>query len=32
MWGPDRSFPSQNAGLNYGVGSIAGAANETTRA
>jgi hypothetical protein len=32
MWGPSRAFPSTNAGLNYGVGTIAGATSETTRA
>lgn len=32
MWGPSRSYPSQNAQQNYGVGSIAGATNDVTRA
>jgi hypothetical protein len=32
IWGGSRTFPSQNVGLNYGVGTIAGATNEVTRA
>jgi hypothetical protein len=32
IWGGSRSFPSTNVQQNYGVGSISGATNETTRA